>query len=136
MVHVENAGPAHVGGGRCTGGWLAGGRAGLFHQPGRAGELLAMDRRTAGPGRVAARQEKAISLPTAWKIGAAMETAYRILHLPGEPRMTRFLAAELGTSHYFDISHALAISAMRRTSRSPNGMRQLATELKNPPPGP
>ena len=35
-----------------------------------------------------------------------MEMAYTILPLRGEPRMTRFLADQLATSHYFDISKA------------------------------
>jgi len=47
-----------------------------------------------------------ISRRTAWGIGAALEVVYRILKLPGEPRMTRFLAEELSTSHWFDISKA------------------------------
>ena len=50
--------------------------------------------------------KRAISLPAARTIGMVMETAYRILHLPGEPRMTRFLASELALSHYYDISRA------------------------------
>ena len=33
-----------------------------------------------------------------------LEGAYRVLGLRREPRMTRFLAAQLGTSHYFDIA--------------------------------
>jgi nucleoside-diphosphate-sugar epimerase len=39
-------------------------------------------------------------------VGAAMEMAYTVLPLRGEPRMTRFLADQLATSHYFDISRA------------------------------
>ena len=39
-------------------------------------------------------------------VGAAMEMAYTVLPLRGEPRMTRFLADQLATSHYFDISKA------------------------------
>ncbi len=39
-------------------------------------------------------------------IGAALEMAYTVLPLRGEPRMTRFLADQLATSHYFDISKA------------------------------
>jgi len=50
--------------------------------------------------------QKSVSLATARKIGWAMETCYRIFHLKGEPIMTRFLASQLGTSHYFDISKA------------------------------
>jgi nucleoside-diphosphate-sugar epimerase len=47
-----------------------------------------------------------ISLPMARAVGAALEVAYRILPLPGEPRLTRFLASELAQSHYYDISRA------------------------------
>ncbi len=39
-------------------------------------------------------------------VGAAMEMAYTVLPLRGEPRMTRFLADQLATSHYFDIAKA------------------------------
>ena len=39
-------------------------------------------------------------------VGATMEMAYTVLPLRGEPRMTRFLADQLATSHYFDISKA------------------------------
>lgn len=39
-------------------------------------------------------------------VGAALEMAYTVLPLRGEPRMTRFLADQLATSHYFDISKA------------------------------
>ena len=47
-----------------------------------------------------------ISLPTARKIGAAMEFSYRLLRISAEPRMTRFLASELAKDHYYDISRA------------------------------
>jgi nucleoside-diphosphate-sugar epimerase len=47
-----------------------------------------------------------ISYRTAWWLGWGLETLYRMLALPGEPRMTRFLAGQLSTSHYFDISRA------------------------------
>ena len=42
----------------------------------------------------------------AWRIGAACESVYRTLGLASEPPMTRFLAAQLSTSHWFDISAA------------------------------
>jgi nucleoside-diphosphate-sugar epimerase len=47
-----------------------------------------------------------ISRGVARTVGAAMEMAYTVLPLRGEPRMTRFLADQLATSHYFDISKA------------------------------
>ncbi|TAL09447.1 MAG: NAD-dependent epimerase/dehydratase family protein [Nitrospirae bacterium] len=51
---------------------------------------------------------RTISHGAARAVGAAMEMAYTVLPLRGEPRMTRFLADQLATSHYFDISKARA----------------------------
>jgi len=42
----------------------------------------------------------------AWLIGAFMESFYYFFNLKGEPQMTRFLADELATAHWFDISAA------------------------------
>jgi nucleoside-diphosphate-sugar epimerase len=47
-----------------------------------------------------------ISLGAARVAGGALERVHRVLRLRGEPRMTRFLALQLGRSHYFDVSHA------------------------------
>ena len=47
-----------------------------------------------------------ISHGVARTVGAALEMAYTVLPLRGEPRMTRFLADQLATSHYFDITKA------------------------------
>lgn len=38
--------------------------------------------------------------------GAALVFVYEILNLPGEPRITPFLASELAQNHYYDISKA------------------------------
>jgi nucleoside-diphosphate-sugar epimerase len=43
---------------------------------------------------------------TAWLIGAVFEWTYKRLGIRTEPRMTRFVATELATSHWFDISAA------------------------------
>lgn len=47
-----------------------------------------------------------LSLPVARMLGSVLESAHRSLKLPGEPRMTRFLASELAQSHTYDISRA------------------------------
>ena len=47
-----------------------------------------------------------ISFKAAYRIGVVMEAAYRAVGARSEPRMTRFLAAQLAKSHYFDISAA------------------------------
>jgi nucleoside-diphosphate-sugar epimerase len=49
---------------------------------------------------------RTISYSAAWRIGAVCESVYRLLRLKGEPPMTRFLAAQLARSHWFDISAA------------------------------
>jgi nucleoside-diphosphate-sugar epimerase len=50
------------------------------------------------------------SLPygAARALGLALEWAYGAFSLPGEPPMTRFLAAQLGKSHYFSLRRARA----------------------------
>ena len=50
--------------------------------------------------------KRSISFSTAWAIGWTLETVYKYCRLPGEPVMTRFLAAQLATTHYLDISKA------------------------------
>lgn len=42
----------------------------------------------------------------AWFIGGCLESLYRILQITREPKMTRFVADELSTAHWFDISAA------------------------------
>ncbi len=49
---------------------------------------------------------KSVSPMAAYLIGALMEWTYRAFGISGEPRMTRFVARELATSHWFDISAA------------------------------
>lgn len=49
---------------------------------------------------------RSMSPGLAYALGATLEKAYALLKLKGEPRMTRFLARELSTSHWFDLSAA------------------------------
>ena len=50
--------------------------------------------------------EKQISHRAAFRLGGALETMWRWLHLGGEPPMTRFVATQLATSHWFDLGAA------------------------------
>lgn len=50
--------------------------------------------------------DKKISLSKARKVGTVLEFVWRILRLPGEPPMTRFIASELAKDHWFDITAA------------------------------
>jgi 2-alkyl-3-oxoalkanoate reductase len=47
-----------------------------------------------------------INRKIAWIIGAALECVHKGLNIKKEPRVTRFVAQELATSHWFDISAA------------------------------
>jgi 2-alkyl-3-oxoalkanoate reductase len=49
---------------------------------------------------------KHISLNTALAIGGVSESIWKLLRLKGEPPMTRFIAKELATDHWFDIAAA------------------------------
>ncbi len=47
-----------------------------------------------------------VSLRAAYAIGAVCEALWTLLPLPGEPLMTRYVAAQLGTSHHYDLTAA------------------------------
>ncbi|HEY5316214.1 MAG TPA: NAD-dependent epimerase/dehydratase family protein [Pirellulales bacterium] len=69
--------------------------------------------------------ERAISYRAAWLAGAALEAGFRLLRLPGEPPMTRFLAAQLGRDHYFDIRRAQQDFGYRPQVSTDVGMQRL-----------
>ncbi|OQY58560.1 MAG: 3-beta hydroxysteroid dehydrogenase [Desulfobacteraceae bacterium 4572_88] len=52
------------------------------------------------------RVRRSMPRGTAWIIGAILEFVYKTFHLSGEPKMTRFVAEELATAHWFDIRAA------------------------------
>jgi nucleoside-diphosphate-sugar epimerase len=72
---------------------------------------------------------KAVSARTAWRVGAMLECVYGLLRLQREPPMTRFLAAQLSTSHYFDIRQARAGFGYTPRISTAEGMRRLAASL-------
>jgi len=47
--------------------------------------------------------EKCISPGTAYLTGLLLEILYALFRIKSEPRMTRFLARQLSTSHWFNI---------------------------------
>ena len=49
---------------------------------------------------------KHVPLPVAYAAGGVMEALWTVLPLKGEPPMTRFVAKEMATDHWFDISAA------------------------------
>ncbi len=47
-----------------------------------------------------------VSFKAAYRIGALLEAVYCVLRISTEPPMTRFVAAQLGVDHYFNIASA------------------------------
>ncbi len=72
---------------------------------------------------------KTISFSAAWRLGAILETVYGLLRLKREPPMTRFLAAQLATDHYFDITRAREDFGYRPVVSTAEGMARLAEAL-------
>ena len=73
---------------------------------------------------------RSIGLGTARGIGGAMELIYRTLRLAGEPPMTRFLAEQLGTSHWFDLSAARRDLGYEAEVSTAEGLERLREFLK------
>ena len=72
---------------------------------------------------------KSISRNTAWRLGLILETVYKILHIKSEPRMTPFVANELATSHWFNISAARSDLGYVPEVSTEEGLRRLAQWL-------
>ncbi|MBD5780798.1 NAD-dependent epimerase/dehydratase family protein [Pelagicoccus sp. NFK12] len=66
-----------------------------------------------------------VSLPTARRLGAAMEALWKTFKLKGEPPMTRFVASELAKDHWFDISAARRDLGYQPRITMAEGMRRL-----------
>ena len=76
------------------------------------------------------RVRRSISYYWAYRLGAAMEAAYEIAGKDTEPRMTRFLAAQLAKSHYFDVSRAKADFGFSPRVSNTEGMKLLEKSLR------
>ena len=77
--------------------------------------------------------KKTISAAAARRLGTLCETAYRWLPIRGEPPMTRFLAEELATSHWFDISAAKKDLGYKPRVSIAEGLERLSDWLRNNP---
>jgi nucleoside-diphosphate-sugar epimerase len=71
-----------------------------------------------------------ISFGAAYAAGAALEGLWTILRRTDEPPMTRFLAAQLATSHYFDIAAARRDFGFQPRISMAEGMLRLSAWLK------
>lgn len=73
---------------------------------------------------------RTISPKLAYAAGWTLEMAYWLLGLKSEPRMTRFLAQELSTAHWFNIDAARRDLGYRPTVSIEEGMRRLQEYLR------
>jgi 2-alkyl-3-oxoalkanoate reductase len=67
----------------------------------------------------------------AWTLGAIFESIYGALGIKTEPPMTRFVARELATAHWFDISAAKRDLGYAPEVTMVQGLARLAEWLKN-----
>ncbi|QTA92813.1 NAD-dependent epimerase/dehydratase family protein [Desulfonema magnum] len=63
-------------------------------------------------------------------IGAVLEFVYEMFHIKSEPPMTRFVAEELATSHWFDISAARRDLGYVPAVSAEEGLQRLEAWLK------
>ncbi len=66
----------------------------------------------------------------AYAIGGLLEKIYTLLKLAGEPRMTRFVARELSTAHWFDLGAARRDFGYQPQITFEEGMRRLDAWLQ------
>jgi nucleoside-diphosphate-sugar epimerase len=67
---------------------------------------------------------------TARMAGRVFETAYWLLRLSGEPPMTRFVAVQMSTSHWYDISAARRDLGYDPKVSVEEGLRRLGERLR------
>ncbi|MFM7118478.1 MAG: 3-beta hydroxysteroid dehydrogenase, partial [Planctomycetota bacterium] len=75
------------------------------------------------------RVKRSISFFWAWRLGHALEIYHDIFNIEREPRMTRFLAAQLAKSHYFDITRARRDFGYYPLVSLDEGMKRLEASL-------
>jgi 2-alkyl-3-oxoalkanoate reductase len=75
---------------------------------------------------------RSISYRTASRLGCFLEGIYNWANIKKEPPMTRFLASQLATSHYFNISRARKDLGYEPVVSPDVGMHRLIQSLSNP----
>jgi len=74
---------------------------------------------------------RTVPFALAWTAGWLCEMVYGMLRCQDEPPMTRFLARELATAHWFDISAARCDLGYQPKIRIDEGLRRLAEALRS-----
>lgn len=127
-IYIDNAADAHIlAGERILKGDRLSGRIYFISQddPVNLWEMVDAILRAGGKPPVRRR----ISRRSAYAAGTILEVLYKALGLNSEPRMTRFLAEELATTHWFDISAAKRDLGYVPTVSTAEGLERLAQWL-------
>ena len=127
-VYVDNAADAHVlAADRLEPGSTIAGKAYFISQ----GEPLPledlMNRILAAGGLPPV--ERRMPVGVAYFLGALLETVYGLLGIENEPPLTRFVARQLSTAHWFDISAARRDLGYEPAVSLDEGMERLAASL-------
>ncbi len=129
-VYIDNAADAHVlAGEKLSADSNLAGRA-YFISNGEPVPLWELVNRILAAGGIAP-VKRAISAKAAYRIGAVLEKIHALFKLKGEPRMTRFVAKELATSHWFDISAAKRDFGYEPMVSIDEGLRRLKNFLNS-----
>lgn len=72
--------------------------------------------------------DKELPFAAAYAIGAVCEAAWHVLPLKGEPPLTRFLAEQLSTTHWYDMTPATQDFGYRPRITIDEGLRRLGED--------
>ncbi|HEY2251267.1 MAG TPA: NAD-dependent epimerase/dehydratase family protein [Planctomycetaceae bacterium] len=129
MSYVENAAHAHLlAADRLEPGSPAAGQAYFINEPEPVNLWQWIDELLALSGLPPVH--RSISRSMAYAAGSLLEVAYRLLPLAGEPPMTRFLAQQLGGSHYYDVGKAVRDFDYKAIVSVDEAMQRLGRDLK------
>jgi len=73
---------------------------------------------------------RSVSRRTAWIAGLLLEAVHKVLHVRKEPLLTRFVAEELATSHWFDIRAAKRDLGYEAAVSTAQGLQRLSRWLE------
>ncbi len=75
-------------------------------------------------------QPRSIPLPVAKALGSAVELAWRVARRRNEPPLTRFLAEQLGTAHWYSLAAAERDLGYRAPITTAEGLERLAAHVR------